>query len=356
MLFSKKVPEQDLEYDEYSHGPVYRFFRGYSTYFIKLMSVNLLFVICNIPAMLVAFAYCLIFLPNFNEVFIPENFINYVTELGLIGNPNINDIGNEAGFELYYIIVLFCVMFLLGTTLICVGPFQSGFDTIYKNIARGNGVFIFNDFKDGIKKNWKQSLKNTVVSLIISAIIMFSIGFYANHFDSVGTTVSVFFLVLLCAFVIIQNVVNYLIVTIDLPLGKLYKNAILFLFIKLFTYVLLLALTVVMLLVIPVALLLTATWFGYAIAVIYYLTLAFIFPQYAFAFFTNEMVDLYILPKTKKVQDALKAKAENIESDEDDDESDEDEADDDDEDEDEDDEGEEPDSSETSEEEEDNNK
>lgn len=310
MLFKNKVPTEDLEYDEYSHGPVYRFFRGYTTYFIKLMSVNALFVILNIPSMLVAFAYCLVFLPNFNDVFIPANFVKYVTDLGLVGNETINDIGSEAGYELFYLIMVFCVMFLIGTTLICIGPFQSGFANIYKNIARNNGVYVLSDFKDGIKKNWKQSLANTFVSLIISAIILFSIGFYANHFEKVGTAVSVFFIVLLGVFIVVQNIVNYLIVSVDLSLSKIYKDAFLFVLIKLITYALLLVLAVGILLIIPVALLLTATWFGYAIAILFYITLAFCFPQYAFAFFTNEMIDLYILPKTKKIQDALKKKAE----------------------------------------------
>lgn len=310
MFGKSKVPVEDLEYDEYSHGPVYRFFRGYTTYFIKLMSVNALFLVFNIPAMLIAFAFCLVFLPNFNDVFVPANFASYVTELGFVGNANINDIGNDAAYQLYYLIIVFCVMFLIGTTLVCIGPFQSGFATIYKNIARGNGVYIFSDIKEGIKNNWKQSLKNTFVSLIVSAVLLFGIGFYANHFEKFGTAASVFFIVLFCAFIIVQNIVNYMIVSIDLPLSKLYKNAILFLLIKLISYVGLLALEIGLLLLLPCILLLTTTYVGYAIAIIFYFTLAFCFPQYAFAFLTNEMIDLYIVPKTKKVQDQLKAEEE----------------------------------------------
>lgn len=300
----KNIPVEDLEYDEYAHGPVYRFFRGYFTHFIKLMSVNALFLIFNIPSMLVAFAYCLIFLPNYNSIFIPENFVNYVADLGIVGNEAINDIGTEAGYNLYYLIIVFCVMFLLGTTLICIGPFQSGFATIYRNLARSQGISIFSDFKDGVKKNWKMSLKNMIISWIITAVLLFGIGFYANNFGKFGTAASVFFLVLFCMFVVVQNIINHMIVSLDLPLGKIYKNSILFMFIKLLSYALLFALVVVLFLILPVALLFTTTYIGYAIAIIYYLLIAFCLPQYAFAFLTNDMINLYIVPKTLPVQNA----------------------------------------------------
>lgn len=306
MIFKSKVPTEDIEYDEYSHGPVYRFFRGYFTYFLKFMSVNALFLVFNIPSMLIAFAFCLVFMPNFNSVFIPENFANYVAELGIVGNEAINDVGTDAAYQIYYLIIVVSVMFLIGSLVVAIGPLQSGFATIYKNIARNNGTFMVSDFKDGVKKNWKQSLKNTFVSLIVSAILLFGIGFYANHFGQIGTAASVFFTVLFCMFIVVQNILNYMIVTIDLPLGKLYKNAILFLFLKLFPYAGLFIVSILFFIIIPALLMFTTTYFGYAVAIIFYFGFAFCFVHYAFAFLTNETIDTYILPKTKKIQDALK--------------------------------------------------
>lgn len=298
---SQKVPAKDLGYDEYSHGPVYRFFRGYFTHFLKLMGANALFLVFNIPSMLIAFAFCLVFLPNYNSIFIPENFVNFVSDLGIIGNEVVADAATSTGYNLYYLIIVFCVMFLLGSTLVCIGPFQSGFATIYRNLARGQGVSVFSDFKDGLKKNWKMSLKNMFISLILTAVILFGIGFYANHFGKFGSGASIFFIVIFCMFVVVQNIVNHMIVSLDLPLGKIYKNSILFMFIKLLSYAILLAILVVLLLILPLALLFVANGIGYAIAVIYYLLIAFSLPQYAFAFFTNDMINLYIVPKTLPV-------------------------------------------------------
>lgn len=304
MFFKKEPPKDDLQYDPNEHGPIYRFFRSFGTHFFKLTSANMLFVVMNIPAMLIAFAYCLVFLPAINDVFVPDNFVTYVTEIGLVANADINDVGNDAGFQLYYLIIVFCVMFLIGSLLVTIGPLHSGIANIYKNIARDNGVFFFSDLKDGIKTNWKQSLASMFISLVVTALLLSGIGFYSNHFGKFGTAVSVFFTVLFFIFIIIQNFVNYLIVCIELPLKKIYKNAILFFLIKLIPCVGLLLMTVVLLLVVPCILLLTTTYFAYAIAVVYYFTLAFCFCQYAFSFLANEMVNIYILPKTEKNEES----------------------------------------------------
>lgn len=294
MLFKKEIPTQDLDDDINDHGPVYRFLASLGTHSLKLVLVNIMFLIFNIPSMLVAFGYCLVMLPNLNPVFVPDNFMKYINELGIIGNSNINDVGSEAGFQLYYLIIVFCVMFLIGSTLICIGPFQSGFSTIYRNLARGNGTFIWADFKDGVKGNLKQSLVAMLISWVFSAIVLFGIGFYANNFGRFGTAVSVLFTFAFFAFLIINNMVHYLIATVELPLKKIYKNAVLFFLIKFIPCVGLIFLEVGLLIAVPCILLFTTTYFAYAIAVVYYFTVAFVLCQYTMSFFTNEMVNKYM--------------------------------------------------------------
>lgn len=313
MFFKKEVPTQDLDYDINDHGPVYRFFSSFGTYFLKFVLVNAMFLILNIPSMLVAFGYCLVLLPNLNPIFVPENFISYMNELGIIGNQTMNDVGSEAGYQLYYLIIVFCVMFLIGSTLICIGPFQAGFSTIYRNIARGHGTFLLSDFKDGIKDNWKQSLISSLISWIFTLIALFAVGFYANHFGRFGTAVSVLFFVAFLIFTIIHNMVNYLIVTVELPLKNIYKNGGIFFLIKFVPCIGLMLLLSVLLIVFPCVLLLTTTYFAYAIAVVYYLTIGFVLWQYVMAFFTNELVNKYIAPATEDDDDDENDENTNIE-------------------------------------------
>lgn len=290
----KRVPKED--YVPEQHGPVFNFFYSIKTHFLTLMSVNVLFLIFNIPMMLVAFGFVLFFLPYINSVFVPENFVQFMFDSGVVGNQSINDVGADAAYQIYYLIVLFCVMFLMGSTLLVIGPFQAGFSQIYRNLYRQEGVFLFSDFKDGLKSNWKQSLGASVISLIITALCLLATGFYLNIGTSWGTAIGTFFVILFFVFIIIQNMVYTMIVSRDLPLRKIYKNAFLFFLLKFGPCLGLVLMLIVTLIVIPSMLLVTTTYFAYAVVVFYYLTLIFGLVQYTMSYFTGEVIKEYIAP------------------------------------------------------------
>ena len=291
-----KVPQSD--YVEEQHGPVYSFLSSYKTYFTKLMGLNIIFIVFNIPMMFVAFAFSLVFLPMINDVFTPDKFASYMNELGLIGNTVMdNNVGTDAAYQLYYLIIVFTVMFFLGSTLLCIGPFQAGFSQIYRNMYRQSGLFFFSDFKDGMKTNLKQSVISMIISMGVTALILTAIGFYSGfEGDSakMGTAISTFFIVLFFIFVMVQNMVWQMIVSVDLPLRKIYKNAMLFVLLKPGQTFGLLLVTVIMLLGIPFVLLFAATYVANAIVIFYYLMFALSFVQYMNAYATGEYIKQYI--------------------------------------------------------------
>ncbi len=288
----KKVSSED--YVEVEHGPVYNFLYSLKTHFLSLMSVNLLYCLFNIPMFFVAFAFSIFILPILNSTFVPANFVQFMADAGLVGNESINDIGAEASYQLYYLLVVFCVMFFVGSSLFSVGPFQAGFSRIFRNLYRQEGIFIFSDFKDGMKDNWKQGLCSMFVSILVTTLSLLSIGFYLNQGTTWGTVFGTFFVVFFFVFIIIQNMVNQMIVSVDMSLGKMYRNAFLFFLLKFGPCVGLLGVTVLLLLVIPFALILTTTYAAYGVLVFYYLTFIFVVVQYMFAFFTGEMITTYI--------------------------------------------------------------
>ncbi len=290
----KKVPKEDFIPEQ--HGPVFNFFYTLKTHFFTITSVNFLFLVFNIPMMLVAFAFVLLFLPYINSVFVPTDFVQFMADSGVAGNQAINDVGTDAAFQIYYLIVVFCVMFLLGTTLIVIGPFQAGFSQIYRNLYRQEGVFIFSDFKEGMKNNWKQSLIASIVSIVVTALCLLATGFYLNIGTSWGTAVGTFFIILFFVFIIIQNMVYTMIVSRDISLPKIYKNAVLFVLLKFGPCLGLILMLIVTLIVIPAMLLVTTTYFAYALVVFYYIVLIFGVDQFAIAYFTGELIKEYIAP------------------------------------------------------------
>lgn len=297
----KKVPKEDFVPEQ--HGPVYNFFYTFKTHYMMVMSINFLFAVFNIPMMLLAFVYTLWFLPRINSVFEPNNFVQYMIDSGVVGNTAINDVGSDAAFQIYYLVVLFCVMFLMGSGLLVIGPFQAGFSQIYRNLYRQEGIFIFSDFKDGLKNNWKQSLIASIISCVVTALCLGAIGFYLNMGTKAGTAIGTFFLLLFFAFIVIQNMVYTMIVSREISLKNIYKNALLFFLLKFGPCIGIILLLIVTLVIIPAMLLVTTTYFAYALVVFYYMTFIFGFDQFVIAYFTGELIKEYIDPKTPATEE-----------------------------------------------------
>lgn len=271
-------------------GKAGRLFSGFLSHFLQLLLVNISFLILNIPSMLVSLAYCLLLLPGINPVFVPENFGKFMTSAGFIGQGSSEDAVNQ----LYFMMILFLAMFLLGSMLVCIGPFQAGFSTIYRNIIRGYGVDLLSDFKEGLKENWKRSLISMLISWVFTFISLFSIGFYAGIGGSFGKVVTFFFVFLFLMFTIINSMVNYMIVTVDLPLKKMYKNSLIFFFIRLIPCIGLMILLAFVYFLIPLLLIMFITSLAYPVAVGLYFFLGFIWWQYLISFFTNELINKYM--------------------------------------------------------------
>ena len=287
-----------VDYVEEEHGAFYNYLYTFKTYFLTITSANFLFAVFNIPMMLVAAFLVVAFLPLANPVFIPENFVAALEELGIAGNESINDVGAGAADQLYFIIVVFAVMFFVGSTLLSIGPFQAGFAQIYRNLYRKESVFFFSDFKAGMTKNWKQSLAAMVVSIVGTVVMLFAIVFYHNQGTTFGTAISTLFVVMFLIFIIVQNFVFQQIVSIDIPLKKIYKNSILFFILKFGPCFGLIGVVIVFLLLIPFLLFISTTYFGYAVAVILYMTILLGFVQYTLAYYGQSLIEEYIIPKT----------------------------------------------------------
>ncbi|MCQ2482139.1 MAG: hypothetical protein MJ153_01455 [Clostridia bacterium] len=292
----------NIDYVEEEHGPLYTFFSSFGTYFLNFMSANIIYIILNIPAMIICFLFALFLLPQFSSAFTPENFVEYMNSLGIVGNKVMNDVGGDAVFQVYYLIVLIISMFLVGSGLMSIGPFETGVQYLYRNIYRKNVIFLISDIKDGITKNAKQAFKAMLISYAFTGVLLFAIAFYVNNFGSFGTGVAAFFVAVFLFFIIIQNMVYQMIVAVDLPLKKIYKNAVLFLFMRFGPCLLLLGITILLLLILPYFLLLTTKFIAYAVVIVAYITILVSFIQFMFAYYTEELIKTYVFKPSLPVE------------------------------------------------------
>ncbi len=112
--------------------------------------------------------------------------------------------------------------------------------------------------------------------------------------NDVGIVVGTVFCVLFIAFILIQNFVYNLMVTTDLKLGQIYKNAILFLLIR-FAHCLALGMVAALFyVVIPFYLLMSASYVTLGVFVFLYSFVVVAWVQYGLSYYTGCLVDKYV--------------------------------------------------------------
>jgi len=294
-LFSRYDQEGPGVYsDDPNHGPFVRFFQTYASRFLKMCVMNLVFVISNIPAIIVAYLMAIYFLPQINPVFNPVNFTEYLSKFGIISS-NSEVTGDGASMQLYFLLILLTVMFLVGTLLVAIGPVQAGLSYLYRNFARESTSIFWPDFASAFKKNWKQSTIASLVSIVVSIIILINIVFYNGQ--NMGNTSQIFatiFVMVFVFFICVQMYVYPLIACVDLKMRHIYRNAILFFLGRFIPTMGIFLVNILVLLVIPVILLLSFTYFGFSIAIFYYAFFAFSFVHYLNTFFVWQQIERYI--------------------------------------------------------------
>ena len=273
----------DIETLNKEPGTVARFFISGWSNIVRMMASNALFVIFNIPALIFASFMSMQFVPWIAPYFIDvDSYIDPVT-----GN-------DDAVIQLYFLLVLFLMMLLVSSALICIGPFQTGFAQVYKDIRNNTSVSFFTSFKTGIKTGWKKGIVSMIIGIVITPVLLLAAGFYLNFHSTVGTIIGVVFIVLFFMFILIQNFFYTLVVSTDLKLGKIYKNAILFLFIKLLPGIGAVLVVLVFYILIPFLLLLSASYLTLGIFMFLYSFLVVSWVQYFLSYYTGYLIDRYV--------------------------------------------------------------
>ena len=277
------MTEFDPEVSAKPKGPLAAFFISGWSNLVRLMASNALFIVFNIPALIPAGFLSMEFVPWIAPHFIDVNsYIDPVT-------------GNDQGvLQLYFFLVFFLMTFLLSCALICIGPFQAGFAQVYKDIYNDNSVSFFSSFKTGLRNNWKKGLLSMIIGIVLTPVLLLAIGFYLNFKSGVGTIIAVVFIVLLFALVLIQNFVYTLMVSTDLKLSKIYKNALLFILLRFGPCLGISLVVIVFFVIIPFFLLMSASYLTLGIFMFLYSFLVISWVQYFISFYTSRLIRRYV--------------------------------------------------------------
>lgn len=130
------------------------------------------------------------------------------------------------------------VYFLFSMLLIPSGLGSAGMTNIARNMARDKHSFGISDFFETIKKNWKQALAMGIINVIITAMVVASgVLYYFNFQETLNGWFSIIGTGLMLSVFFIISVMKYyvwlILITFNLPLGKIIKNSFYFVFINL---------------------------------------------------------------------------------------------------------------------------
>jgi uncharacterized membrane protein YesL len=177
-----------------------RFFEIFSRKFWDLIKINMLYFICII-IFYIPLSFSLFGI--FNEKNYTQEFTNLYT----------------------FIYLLVCAL-----PIALTGPFTAGYTYILRNFVREEHAFIWSDYKEVAKRNFKQSVLATLVNVIGFSLIVFNILYY-NISAAKNPIVLLPMMLSSMAFVIFLFMNYYIyvmIVTFDLKLSQIYKNAFIF--------------------------------------------------------------------------------------------------------------------------------
>ncbi|NLZ55972.1 MAG: YesL family protein [Clostridiaceae bacterium] len=298
--YAKEGPGVDP--NEPPKGPIATFFVVLGRKFWKIITINLMYIIGNLPMLVVSFfATGLLFIGWLFPSFSPElirQMLSFPEESMQGMNPEELEQVMATLFLYLNVVISFT---LTGMGWIVVGPSQAGLTYIMRNYAREEHAFLWMDFRDTFKANWKQSTVHSLLSLLMVFLIMFSSYFYRFHMSE-GTFAFILQGMLLVVALIatfMQLYAYQMMITIDLPMRGVWKNSLLFSIFRLPFNLIIVILELVILAVIPMLLLLYLQP-GPLIVFFYYLFFAFGINLLMVNTFTNRQIMRFIITPMKE--------------------------------------------------------
>ena len=120
--------------------------------------------------------------------------------------------------------------YLILLPVILLFPFLAGLTLVTRNYAREEHAFIFSDFFDAVKENWKNFLIDGVICYLLAILFSISIPYYV----SMSTHGILYFIAAaicsgFCLLVVFsQYYIPVMIVTFDLNMKQILKNSLIF--------------------------------------------------------------------------------------------------------------------------------
>ena len=208
------------------------FFKQFGRKFTKIISLNILMIFQILPLLFVAYLY-IFAMPKTPSMFYPEYAAMFGVQeaaSSLVGILDIEMLSYQFPLPAYdnlvYWIIIAAIMIVYVLTY---GWQKVGSLYVTRGLVRGDSVFIFSDFFYAIKKNWKQGFVLGLLDCLFMGVLGYNLIFF---FSAEANMLTNFVYVMTIALIILYTIFRFytylMIVTFNIKLSKVFKNALIF--------------------------------------------------------------------------------------------------------------------------------
>jgi len=197
-----------------------------------ILSVNLMMIFGNFPIFFALFAlsgYASIHSTSpYFSVYAPLRGVLYYDHTPAAAALQ-NIFGMQADIAVFST-VDWVFLALSALVIFTVGPVSVGCTYIMRNLFRGEGIFFFHDFFYAIKRNLRQSILYGILDTAILGLLVYDIVFFNLNYG-ISTPMNMMFfaaIFMVILYIMMRPYIYLMLVTFDLSIFKMFKNALLF--------------------------------------------------------------------------------------------------------------------------------
>ena len=274
-----------------------------------LCRINLLYMLIFLPAMIVImlnFTNILSLSTSLINIEQQESYAAYVEQYTEaerevpITEDQFNEIKNtEIDYRGLIETSLLRVLIWMIPCIAITGPFTAGLSYVTRNWARDEHAFIWTDFKDALRENWKQALILSVITAILPLVVYIGWKFYgqmaANNVIMMVPQVLVIVIAVIWAISI--TYMHPMAVTYDLKTKDLLRNGLLLGVARLPMSVAIRLLHCVPVMIGAALIIFWNPMYGLMILFAWYALIGFSLSRFITASYTNAVFDRFINPR-----------------------------------------------------------
>ena len=209
------------------------FFKLFARKFNTLLSVNLMFVFGNFPIF-----FLLLALSGYVS---EDSFAPYYQQYApLLGasyfdpSPVMSSLMGIFGVQIGITIPSAITKILYAFTallLVTFGPVNVGMTYLLRSMVREEGMFLLSDFWYAIKRNVRQEFLFGAIDLLIMGILAYDFLYFYLNLASGSTMIYILFFLtfaMIIVYVMMRMYIYLMMITFDLSIPKLLKNALFF--------------------------------------------------------------------------------------------------------------------------------